>query len=314
MKNLKTYWQILKKSGSGFIDDNAFKLSASLSYYTIFSIGPVLIIVISLAGLFWGREAVQGQIFYQIDGMIGKEAAVQVQEIIKNTFQTGKDTIGTIIGIVLLVVGATGVFIEMQDSINSIWSVKAKPKKGWLKLIMNRVISFSMIVSLGFILLVSLVISAFLDAMSKILSAYFEDVMLVFFMILNYIVVLAVVTILFAIIFKVLPDAKLKWRDALIGAAFTAVLFLLGKFGISFYLGQSELSTTYGAAASIVILLTWVYYSSLILFFGAEFTKAYAVTVGGGIHPTDTGVLIKKVEEKEVPEAKQVPRESLENK
>ncbi len=293
------------------MDDNSFKLSASLSYYTVFSLGPVLIIVISLAGLFWGREAVQGRIFFELDGLLGKEAAAQIQEIIKNTQQLGKSTIGTIIGSALLIVGATGVFIEIQDSINYIWSVKAKPKKGWLKLIKNRVLSFSMVISLGFILLVSLVISAFLTAMSDTLERYFKDALLILFQVLNYVVVLTVITILFAIIFKVLPDAWIKWKDAFIGAAFTAVLFLLGKFGISFYLGQSELSTTYGAAASIVILLTWVYYSSLILYFGAQFTKTYALSVGGGIHPNDTAVFIVKTEEKEIPEAKHVPMEPV---
>lgn len=293
------------------MDDNAFKLSASLSYYTVFSIGPVLIIVISLAGLFWGREAVQGRIFWELNGLLGKDAAVQVQEIIKNTQQADKGTLGTIIGIVLLIVGATGVFIEIQDSINYIWSVKAKPKKGWLKLIKNRLLSFSMVISLGFILLVSLVVSAFLTAMSDALKRYFQDALLIVFQVLNYVVVLGVITILFAIIFKVLPDAWIKWKDAFIGAAFTAVLFLLGKFGISFYLGQSELSTTYGAAASIVILLTWVFYSSLILYFGAEFTKTYALSEGGGIHPNDTAVFIVKTEEKEIPGAKQVPKEPV---
>lgn len=311
MNKLKVFFEILKKTFSGFMDDNAFKLSASLSYYTVFSIGPVLIIVISLAGLFWGREAVEGRIFWELNGLLGKDAAVQIQEIIKNTQQSGKGTIGTIIGIVLLIVGATGVFIEIQDSINYIWSVKAKPKKGWLKLLKNRLLSFSMVISLGFILLVSLVVSAFLTAMSETLERYFQDALLILFQVLNYVVVLAVIAVLFAIIFKVLPDARIKWKDAFIGATFTAVLFLLGKFAISFYLGQSELSTTYGAAASIVILLTWVFYSSLILYFGAEFTKSYALSEGGGIHPNDTAVFIVKTEEKEIPEAKQVPKEPV---
>lgn len=298
---MKKYWDSLKKAFTGFIDDNAFKLSASLSYYTVFSIGPVLLIIISLAGVFFGREAVQGRIYGQIKGLIGKDAAAQVQEIIKNIEHTDGGIIGTIVGVGLLIIGSTGVFIEMQDSINSIWSVKAKPKKGWKKFIFNRVTSFSLIVSMGFILLVSLIVSALLDSMSARLQRFFPDITIYLFYGINVIVMIAVVAALFAIIFKVLPDARITWKDAFTGAVFTSLLFLVGKFGISFYLGQSDLGVTYGAAASIVILLTWVYYSSLILFFGAEFTKMYAINHGGGITPSETAVFIIKRESKEIP-------------
>jgi membrane protein len=298
---MKKYWDSLKKAFSGFMDDNAFKLSASLSYYTVFSIGPVLIIIISLAGLFFGREAVQGRIYSQIKGLVGSEPAAQVQEIIKNVEHTDGGIIGTIVGVALLIIGSTGVFIEMQDSINSIWSVKAKPKKGWKKFLFNRVTSFSLIVSMGFILLVSLIVSAILDSMSERLQRFFPDVTIYLFYGINLVVMLAVISFLFAVIFKVLPDAHITWKDALTGAVFTSLLFLVGKFAISFYLGQSDLGATYGAAASIVILLTWVYYSSLILFFGAEFTKMYAINHGGGITPSETAVFIVKRESKEIP-------------
>ena len=196
---MKKYWDSLKKAFTGFIEDNAFKLSASLSYYTVFSIGPVLIIIISLAGVFFGREAVQGRIYGQIKGLVGPEAAAQIQEIIKNIQYTDGGTIGTIVGVGLLIIGSTGVFIEMQDSINSIWSVKAKPKKGWKKFLLNRATSFSLIVSMGFILLVSLIVSAVLDSMSERLQRFFPDVTIYVFYGINIIVMLSVISFLFAV-------------------------------------------------------------------------------------------------------------------
>lgn len=302
MRRLKRFFAVIKDSASGFVEDNAFKLSASLSYYTVFSMGPLLIIIISLAGIFYGQEAVQGEIYEEIGGMVGSGAAKQIQDIISNIQQTEQGLMGAVIGIALLVVGATGVFVEMQSSINYIWSVRAKPKKGWLRLLTNRLLSFSLIVSMGFILLVSLILSALLDVLSGRLMAYFEDVTVFFFNALNLAMVIVVIAALFSVIFKVLPDAHIRWKDAFIGAVFTSVLFLLGKFGISFYLGQSNLGTTYGAASSIVVILTWVYYSALILYFGAEFTKVYAMKVGGGIRPDKTAVFIVKKEAKELPE------------
>lgn len=300
MKKIKNLFGVLKASFNGFMDDKAFKLAASLSYYTVFSLGPVLLIIISLAGIFYGREAVQGRIYGQINGLVGSEAAVQVQEIVANVQQEGTSTIGAIVGIIMLVVGATAVFIEMQDSINMIWSVKAKPKKGWLAFLRNRLLSFSMIISIGFILLVSLIVSAFLDVLSDRLMRLFADYTVYLFYILNTAVIFLVIAGLFTVIFKVLPDAHIRTKDAFIGAAFTSVLFLIGKFAIGAYIGNSDLGATYGAAASIVIILTWVYYSSLILFFGAEFTKAYAITTGGGITPSKTAVFVMQREAKEI--------------
>ncbi|MEP7257086.1 MAG: YihY/virulence factor BrkB family protein [Flavitalea sp.] len=300
MKKLKSFFSVFKSAFKGFIDDNAFKLSASLSYYTIFSMGPLLIIIISLAGIFFKKDDVQGRIYGQIKGFVGSDAALQIQEIIKNIQETGGGHLGAIVGVIILIIGATGVFIEMQDSINFIWSVKAKPKKGWLKFLINRAISFSLIVSIGFMLLVSLIISAVLDALSSRLIQYFSDFTYIIY-IINLIILLVVTSSLFAIIFRVLPDAHIRWKDAFIGAIFTSMLFLIGKFGITYYLGAVNLGITYGAAASIIIILTWVYYSSLILYFGAEFTKMYAIQKGGGIQPNDTAVFIIKKESKEAP-------------
>lgn len=301
MKKIRTALQILKHTAIAFDDDNAFKLSASLSYYTLFALAPLLIIVISLAGIIYGRDAVEGRVYEELHGLIGDDAAFQIQQLISSAQHTHATTIGAIIGIIILFIGATGVFTEIQGSINFIWSVKAKPKKGWLKFLGNRLLSFSLVLGLGFILLVSLIINAVMTLMSDRLVKLFPNSTIYLFNILNTIVIFAAITGLFAIIYKVLPDAIISWKDALIGSAFTAVLFIAGKFLIGYYLGRTNMGLTYGTAASIVIILTWVYYSSLILYFGAEFTKVFALHSGEGIRPKQTAVFIIKRETKEVP-------------
>jgi len=301
MKPIRSFFRILKKAALAFIEDNGFKLSASLSYYTVFSIGPILIIIISLAGIFLGRDAVQGRVYEQVRGFIGNDAAVQLQEIIKNIEYSQFKTTGLVIGIVMLLFGASGVFTEIQDSVNRIWSIKAKPKKGWLKFIMNRLLSFSLVVGMGFVMLVSLLISTALDALSGFLQRFFSEDIIILFYILNLVIVVAVITTLFAIIFKVLPDATIRWRDVIKGSLFTAILFMGGKFLISLYISRSNVGITYGAAAIIVIILLWVYYASVILYLGAEYTKCYAVEVGSGIRPKDTAVFVVRQEAKEIP-------------
>lgn len=300
MKKIKTFFTILKETGSSFANDNAFKLSASLSYYTIFALGPLLIIIISLAGIFFGRDAVRGKLYEQLNGLVGSPAAAQIQDIIKNIHHSHSTTAGAVIGAIILAIGATGVFTEIQGSINFIWSVRAKPKKGWLKFLMNRLISFSLVVGMGFILLVSLIVNALLNLLSAKLTELLPNYTIYLFQLINTAIIIIVITGLFSVIFKVLPDAIISWKDALIGAFFTSLLFLLGKFLIGFYLGTSNMGITYGAAASIVIILSWVYYSSLILYFGAEFTKVYALHAGEGIKPKDTAVFIIKRETREV--------------
>jgi membrane protein len=297
---MKRFWRILKRAATDFISDQGMKLSAALSYYTIFSIGPVLIIIISLAGIFYGREAVEGKVYYQLNGLLGDSVALQIQDIIQNIERSQLSTSGAAIGVGILLVAATGVFTEIQDSINYIWSVRAKPKKSWLHLLINRVISFSLIVTFGFILLVSLIIHALVDLLHDVLLRYFDEVTIYVFEVFNYALLFLIITTLFAIIFKVLPDATIRWRDVFVGAAFTSALFLAGKFLISFYLSKSNVGVTYGAAASIVLMLLWVYYSSIILFFGAEFTKVYALTYGSGIEPDKAAVFIVKQEVKEI--------------
>lgn len=297
----KKFGSLFKLTGNAFIEDNCFKLSAALSYYTVFALGPLLIIIISLAGIFYGKEAVQGQLYGEINVLVGSETARQIQDIIANIQRSRTTTSGAIIGTIILVVGATGVFTEMQDSINYIWSVRAKPKKGWLKLLMNRLLSFSLVIGMGFVLLVSLVINAVLNLLSTRLTRLLSNSTVTIFNALNYLVILVVITALFAIIFKVLPDAIISWKDAFIGAILTATLFIIGKVAIGFYLNRADLDITYGTAASIIIILVWVYYSSIILYFGAEFTKMHAIHAGSGIKPKDTAVFIIKSETKEVP-------------
>lgn len=301
MWRLKKVGTLFKHTGEGFINDNCLKLSAALSYYTVFAIGPLLIIIISLAGIFFERKDVQTKVYGEMYKLLGKDAAEQLQAIILNIQSAEANTTGAIIGFIILLVGATGVFTEMQDSINYIWSVKAKPKKGWLKFLTNRLLSFSMVVGLGFMLLVSLIVNAVLNLLSEKLTRLLSDYTVTVFNMVNYAIILVVITTLFAVIFKVLPDATIAWKDAMVGAMLTAVLFIIGKLGIGYYLGKANLGLTYGTAASIIILLVWVYYSSIILYFGAEFTKMYALQAGAGIRPKDTAVFIIKKESKEVP-------------
>ncbi len=293
---LKNAWMLLKDSFSAFIDDNALKMSASLAYYTIFSLAPMLVIVIALCGVFFGREAVQGRVYGQIRGFVGNDAAIQVQEMLKSVEFSGQTPLATTVGIITLLIGATGVFTEMQDSLNTIWSVKAKPKRGWLKIIINRVLSFSILVSIGFLLLASLVVSALLNVFSDRLERLLADVAVVAFYVINNLVVIAVITALFAVIFKVLPDVRMRWKDALAGSVFTALLFMIGKFLINTYLSRSDMGSAYGAAGSIIVILVWIYYTSAILYFGAEFTKIYAHKFGKGIEPDEDAVRIVRSE------------------
>jgi membrane protein len=292
----KEKWEILKDSFKGFSDNKVPKLAASLAYYTVFSLGPLLIVIIFLCSFFLGREAAQGTIYSQIQGFVGEDAAKQIQDIIKNASISGKGTLAATIGIITLLIGATTVFGEIQDSINSIWGLKPKPKQGIVKLLTNRLLSFGIIGSLGFLLLVSLGVTALIEAIGDRLKSAFPDVTVVVFYIINLLLTLGVTTVLFAVIFKVLPDAKIKFKDVWAGAIATSILFVIGKFLISFYIAKSEVGTTYGAAGSLVILLVWIYYSSMILYFGAVFTKAYAMKYGDEIHPNAYAVTMKQVE------------------
>jgi membrane protein len=293
---------LIRLSAEEFIEDNGLKLSASLSYYTLFSMAPMLIIVIAIGSILLGKEAAEGYLYLQFEGLIGKMGALQLQEMINNVRISGDTPWVTVIGVSTFFIGATGVFIEIQDSINTIWSIKAKPKRGWVRFIMTRILSFSMVVGIGFLLIVSLVLSAVLTMMDGWILANLSAFAWLAY-ILSYVIGMGIVMLLFAVIFKVLPDAQLKWRDVMIGAFFTTVLFLIGKYLINLYLSRSSTVSAYGAAGAVVLIILWVYYSAIILYLGAEFTKVYANKHGGKIKPRGFAVF---VEHKEVVAEKMV--------
>ncbi len=294
--NLHTIGTLFKQTGKDFMRDEIPKQSAALAYYTIFSLGPMLIIIIFLAGAVWGEKAVEGQVYEQIRGLVGASAARQIQEIIKSATVEGNNMLAATVGLITLVAGATAIFTQIQDSINSIWKLRVKARKGWLKMLKNRFISFSLVVSLGFLLLVSLMINALVEGMMDQLQDMFPQVTVVLVYILNLTITLLLTSSLFAIIFKVLPDAIIRWRDVFVGAMFTAILFMIGKFAITLYIGKSSVGTSYGAASSLVVLLLWVYYSSIILYFGAEFTKNYASSFGSAIKPNEYAVIVQTIQ------------------
>jgi membrane protein len=295
LRFIQGFYHLLQQSAIEFNNDNALKFSASLSYYTLFSLAPMLIIVIAISSIWMGKDAAEGYLYGQFEGLLGPKGSTQLQEMIGNAYVSGDTPLATTVGIATLLLGATGVFLEIQDSINSIWSVRAKPKRGWLKFIFNRLLSFSLIVGIGFLLLVSLVLSAMLAVVYDFVDQHFRGVAWLSWLISN-IINMGAIVLLFSVIFKVLPDATLKWRDVFIGAIFTAVLFLLGKWGINYYLSRSSTVSVYGVAGAIVLLILWIYYSSAILYFGAEFTKVYANKYGSKIRPNAYAVFIEKKE------------------
>jgi len=290
-------WKIVKAAFKKFGEYKIPKLSGSLAYYTVFSMAPLLVLLVSLSGIFLGEEAAQGKIYSTLSSFLGTTAASELQDIIRNASLTGKSNWAAVIGGFTLLIGATTVFGEIQDSINSIWGVKAKPrKKGWLRLIKNRVLSFSIVATLGFLLLVSLVISALIDALGQQLQANFPNIAIVVFYMINTMLTVIITTILFGVIFRVLPDTETPWKDVWGGAFATAVLFMIGKGIIALYISKAGIGETYGAAGSLVILLVWVYYSAMILYLGAAITKEWAIRFGSGIHPDRDAATIRVVE------------------
>lgn len=294
--SFKGIGELLKETFNGFSDHKLTRLGGSLAYFTVFSMGPLLVVIISFCGIFLKREAIEGKIYSILSDFVGPDTAIQLQQIIKNASIGDKSIIAAIIGVVTLLIGATSVFAEIQDSINSIWGLKPKPKHGIVKLLVNRLLSFSVIISLGFLLLVSLFITGLIEVVNDRLQRHFPDVTVYVFYFVNLVLSIGISTLIFGVIFKVLPDAKIKWKDVTRGAFVTALLFLGGKFLISLYISKTNIGSTYGAAGSLVIILAWIYYSSLILYIGAEFTKAYAVKYGSAIYPNSYAVTMKEVE------------------
>ena len=297
--NFKRFWPVLKNTFTGFLEKKILKMSASLAYTTVFSLGPLLLVLLYLCDIFWGREAIEGSIYNQLKNFVGQESALQVQNMIKNLSISNSTSLAGIIGIVMLIIGATSVFAEIQDSINTIWDIRPKKKaSGFWVFIKARLLSFGVIGSIGFILLVSLGISAILDSISTQLTSYFPEVLYYVIYIVNALVNFLVISLLFGAIFTILPDAKIKWRQIKFAAFTTALLFIFGKFLISFYIANSNINSVYGSAGSFVIVMVWVYYSSVILYFGAQLAKSYAVAYASPIQPSEFAEFITITEQK----------------
>lgn len=280
------------------VASNVLKLSGALAFFTIFSLPGLLIIVIWVSDLFYSRELVEASVYGQLANFIGESAAVYLRETIGHASVIAQNNLAAVVGLVILIVGATSVFGEIQDSINHIWRLKPKPRKGlgWLKLIINRLLSFSMIVTLGFIMLVSLIINASMELVLDKFMERYPEITSVVVQGLRLVLPLVIATFIFGAIFKVLPDARVEWRHVIVGAVVTAILFMLGKYAISYYLGHNLMTSAYGAAGSLIVVLLWVYYSSMILFFGAAFTREYAVYRGSKIYPNDYAVWVQQIE------------------
>ena len=292
--NPKEIFSILKKAGSEWMEDQAPTLGAALAYYTVFSLAPLLIIAIAIAGLVFGQEAAQGQIFDQLRGLLGEASGKAMQDMVqKANAQPATGLIATLTGVVMLLFGASGVFGQLQTSLNAIWDVQPKPGRGILGIIQDRILSFGFILVVGFLLLVSLLLTAGIALVAQWFGGMIPG-METLAQILNFVLSLALITMLFAMIFKFLPDAKIAWHDVWIGAFITAALFTMGKFALGLYLGKSGVDSSYGAAGSLIVLLLWVYYSSQILFFGAEFTQVYANRFGSRVAPADDAVSVPK--------------------
>ncbi|MGB3780146.1 MAG: YihY/virulence factor BrkB family protein [Tunicatimonas sp.] len=312
MERLKGYWAVFKKTvaakiikdvTNGFIDDNVMLYAASIAFYAIFSLPAVLILVVFVGSVFYGEKAMQGQLYDQIAIHVGPNIALQIENILKNVKISDAGTIAKTIGVATLLFSATTVFVNIQLALNEIWGVRAKPKKGWLKLIVDRLFSFAVVGSLGLILLASLLVDTILTVSERFLVRFFSDYTVYLLQMASFVLLIALLTTVFTIVFKVLPDAKVRWRDVWVGALVTTILFVLGKELIGLYLRSSTLSSAYGAAGSLVLLLIWIYYSSVIFLLGAVFTKIYSQLVGRAIRPKKNAVRVikKEVEREEKP-------------
>ena len=285
MKKLQTLWQLAKEAASEWIYDRASRLGASLAYYTVFSIVPFLVIVIAVIGLVFGHEAAQSTIIAQIGQLVGEQSAAAIKDMIQRANQPSTGLLATAIAIGTLLVGASGVFGQLKDALNAVWGVEPKEGRGVWGFIKDNFLSFVAVLGTGFLLLVSLVLSSALAAFGKWFGGILPLPEAVLEM-LNLLLSFVVITGLFALIFKVLPDARIAWQDVWVGAALTAALFTVGKFAIGMYLGKSNVGSAYGAAGSLIVVLVWVYYSAQILLYGAEFTQVYANRLGERIVPS----------------------------
>lgn len=281
-------WNLLKTTYTQWSADEASQLAAALAFYTTISIAPLLVLVIAIVGLFLGEQAAQGQLQSQLRNLMGEQAAQFTETAIASTDRPAAGSIASLLSLGVLLWGSTNVFTQLQNSLNAIWNVAPKPGRGVMGLVRDRLLSFGLVLGIGFLLLVSLILSAALSAITSSFSQWLPGIPWLW-QLLNYVVSLAVTALLFALIFKVLPDIKNAWKDVWIGGLITALLFTIGQFALSLYLGNQ--GSAYGVAGSVVVFLLWVYYSAQILFFGAEFTQVYATQYGQGVQPATNAVM-----------------------
>lgn len=296
---MKKTWTIIKQSVEEIFDMRIFKLSAALAYYTIFSIPGLLIVVLWIADVFSGHDAnIKSSLYSQISELVGRSASKQIEATITNASAFPDKSFSTVVGLGTLIFGATSIFAEIQDSINVIWRLKTRPKKGkgWLKLVIDRLLSFSVVISLGFLLLVSLLVNGLMDIFIDQLTKSIPETQVTIAYLSNLGITFLITSFLFGLIFKVLPDARIRWKAVRAGAFVTAILFMLGKFLISYYLGHNKMTSAYGAAGSIIVILLWVYYSAVILYFGAAFTRVFAIHNDMNIYPNQYAVWVEQVE------------------
>ncbi len=284
MRRLKLLWNLVRSAGESWLDHDATRLSAAVAFYSILSLAPLLVLAVSIAGLVFGEEAARGELVGQMEDMVGKEGAEVIQTTLAKAKQPEEGILATVIGAITLLLGAAGVFGELHDSLNIVWEIKTKPGQGVRGFIRTKFLSFGMVLSIGFLLLISLVLSAGLSALGTFATGLAPGVPTLI-NILNFLVSIALVTGLFVLLFRYLPDARLPWRYLWLGAFITAVLFTVGKCLIGLYLAQAAVGSPFGAAGSLVVLVVWVYYSSLIVFFGAELTQASAKAAGIEVEP-----------------------------
>ncbi len=279
------FFKLLKESFQEWQQHKVSLLAAALAYYTVFSITPLLVIAIAIAGAVFGQDAARGEILAQINQLVGQEGAEAIEMALTNANQPQLSSMASIISLVVLLIGASGVFAQLQEALNTVWNVKAKPNGGIRQLIRKRLLSFGMVLVIGFLLLVSLLVSAILSGISKLEISLIPG-FTPFWELLNFVISFGFIAFLFALIYKYLPDVKIPWKDVWVGAIMTALLFTLGKYLIGLYLGRGSLGSTYGAAGSLIVFLAWVFYSAQILLFGAEFTQVYARKYGRKISPS----------------------------
>lgn len=313
-KQFGSFWQVTKKTFAAWMKADPFRQGAIISYYAIFSIPALMVIIITAAGYFFGEDAISDAISGQVTNAMGEDTAKQINDMVEHASQSKHTLLAGIISVITLIVGSTGVFVQLQKSLDLIWEVEVKAEKAWLKLLKDRLLSFGLILSIGFLLLVSLLISSALSLFSDWVKSHLPDFMMAIFWLISFIINFGVITVLFAMMFRILPDAKIKWQDVWLGAAITALLFIAGKFALGLYFGKASPGSIYGAAGSIILIMLWANYSSMIVFLGAEYTKQFAVHFGRDIEPAKDAVRIEASEKTKEIAAKQAAVDNVEKK